>query len=291
MTDNKRKKATTASLKAMKARREPIAMITAYDYPSAKLAEQAGADIILVGDSLGMVVLGYDSTIPVTLSDMIHHTKAVSRGAPNTFIVADMPFATYHGSADRTLENAARLMQEGRAHAVKLEGGRKILDHVETCITAGIPVMGHLGLTPQSVLQIGGWKVQGRNAEQAQTLLEDALALEQAGVFAIVLEMVPQEVSEMISKRLTIPTIGIGSGRACDGQVLVYHDVLSYATPIQPSFVKQYANIGDTIRQAIEQYVADVKTRQFPEDKHAPHVDAAMLDELAAWTETRGKPS
>jgi len=286
----KQKKATTSTLKKMKGSGQPIAMITAYDYPSAKLAGQAGADIILVGDSLGMVVLGYDSTVPVTLDDMVHHSKAVSRGAPGTFIVADMPFATYHGSTDRTILNAARLMQEGRVQALKLEGGQEIIDQVQSCIRAGIPVMGHIGLTPQSVLQLGGWKVQGKSPEQARKLLDDARALERAGAFAIVLEMVPEEVAEMISSHLSIPTIGIGSGRFCDGQVLVYHDVLSYATPIQPSFVKHYANIGDEIRVAIEQYVNDVKTRQFPEERHAPHIDATTLDPMRDVSDKQGDP-
>lgn len=277
---DKRKKISTSSLKRMKTQGEPIAMITAYDYPSARLATEAGADILLVGDSLGMVVLGYDTTVPVTLEDMIHHSKAVRRGAPDAFVVTDMPFATYHGSIDRTMENAARLMQEGQATALKLEGGEEIAEHVLACTRAGIPVMGHLGLTPQSVLQLGGWKVQGKNAEQAQKMLDDALALERAGAFSIVLEMVPEEVAEMITSRLTIPTIGIGSGRFCDGQVLVYHDILSYATQIKPSFVKSYANIGQTIHEAIEAYVNEVKNKQFPEEKHAPHIDSSILDEV-----------
>lgn len=276
----KRKRVTTTSLKKMKERHEPIAMITAYDYPSAKLAEEAGADIILVGDSLGMVVLGYDSTLPVTLDDMIHHTKAVSRGADHTFIVADMPFATYHGSLDSTIQSAARLMREGRAHALKLEGGQEIIEHVRTCVHAGIPVMGHIGLTPQSVLQLGGWKVQGRSPEQAKKLLADARALEEAGAFSIVLEMVPEELTKYIAEQLTIPVIGIGSGRYADGQVLVYHDVLSYATPLSPSFVKPYANIGDTIREAIGRYIDEVKNKQFPEEQHAFHIDPSMVDTI-----------
>lgn len=277
---DKVKKNNTSTIRRMKANREPIAMITAYDYPSAKLAQEAGADILLVGDSLGMVVLGYDSTIPVTLEDMIHHSKAVTRGADQSFVVADLPFATYHGSIDRTIANAARLMQEGRVHALKLEGGAEIAEHVEACVRAGIPVMGHIGLTPQSVLQLGGWKIQGKSLEQAEKLVQDAKALEQAGAFSIVLEMVPEELAAHITEQLTIPTIGIGSGRYCDGQVLVYHDVLNYATPIKPRFVKQYADIGNTVQTAIAQYVSEVKNRQFPGEENVYHNDEGVIDQL-----------
>ena len=277
---DKVKKNNTSTIRRMKANREPIAMITAYDYPSAKLAQEAGADILLVGDSLGMVVLGYDSTIPVTLEDMIHHSKAVTRGADQSFVVADLPFATYHGSIDRTIANAARLMQEGRVHALKLEGGAEIAEHVEACVRAGIPVMGHIGLTPQSVLQLGGWKIQGKSLEQAEKLVQDAKALEQTGAFSIVLEMVPEELAAHITEQLTIPTIGIGSGRYCDGQVLVYHDVLNYATPIKPRFVKQYADIGNTVQTAIAQYVSEVKNRQFPGEENVYHNDEGVIDQL-----------
>ncbi|GFR36918.1 3-methyl-2-oxobutanoate hydroxymethyltransferase [Insulibacter thermoxylanivorax] len=277
---DKVKKLNTSTIRRMKVNREPIAMITAYDYPSAKLAQEAGADILLVGDSLGMVVLGYDSTIPVTLEDMIHHSKAVTRGADHCFVVADLPFATYHGSIDRTIANAARLMQEGRVHALKLEGGAEIAEHVEACVRAGIPVMGHIGLTPQSVLQLGGWKIQGKSLEQAEKLVQDAKALEQAGAFSIVLEMVPEELAAHITEQLTIPTIGIGSGRYCDGQVLVYHDVLNYATPIKPRFVKQYADIGSTVQTAIAQYVSEVKNRKFPGEENVYHNDEGVIDQL-----------
>jgi len=280
-------KVSTVSMRKMKASGERIAMITAYDYPSAKLAEEAGADVILVGDSLGMVVLGYDSTIPVTLDDMIHHSKAVKRGASHTFIVADMPFATYHGSIDRTIVNAARLMQEGAVHSLKLEGGREIVEHVRACVGAGMPVMGHIGLTPQSVLNIGGWKVQGRSPEQAKKLLEDALALEEAGAYAIVLEMVPEELAQLISSKLQIPTIGIGSGRYCDGQVLVYHDLLDYATPLQTKFVKKYANIGEAVKRAVGQYVEEVKGKQFPDESNVYHMDEDILDTIRDTSETK----
>lgn len=277
---------STLDLKKMKEQSEPIAMITAYDYPSAKLACEAGADIILVGDSLGMVVLGYDSTIPVTLEDMIHHTKAVTRAAAsNCFTVADMPFATYHGSLDKSLRNAAELMQTGGAAAVKLEGGQEMADTVSKFVQAGIPVMGHIGLTPQAVNTLGGFKVQGRTPEKAKKLMEDAKALENAGAFAIVLEMVPEELAAVISSELSIPTIGIGAGRGCDGQVLVYHDLLQYASPITPRFVKAYANIGELIRKGIKQYVSEVKHKQFPEEHHVFHMDANVLKPIV------GKPT
>lgn len=267
-----RKALGTVDLKKMKAESEPIAMVTAYDYPSAKLAEEAGADIIFVGDSLGMVVLGYDSTIPVTMEDMLHHTKAVARAATKSFVLADMPFASYHGSRDATLRNAARLMQEGRARAVKMEGGAEIADTVRTCVQAGIPVMGHIGLTPQAVHQLGGYRVQGRKPEEARKLQEDARALEQAGVFAIVLEMVPEELAAGITEQLSVPTIGIGAGRGCDGQVLVFHDLLDYASPVSARFVKRYARIGDNIRDGIRAYVREVKNRTFPSEEHVFHM-------------------
>ncbi|MFC0214820.1 3-methyl-2-oxobutanoate hydroxymethyltransferase [Paenibacillus chartarius] len=281
MPGEARKPATVSKLRKMKQDRQPIAMVTAYDYPSAKLAEEAGADIVLVGDSLGNVVLGYDTTIPVTLEDMLHHTKAVTRGAKQTFIVTDMPFLTYHGSIDATLQHAGRLMREGMPQALKLEGGAEIAPTVHTLTQAGIPVMGHLGLTPQSVHQIGGYKVQGKSAEQAQKLLQDALALEQAGAFAIVLELVVEDVAEWISKQLAVPTIGIGAGAGCDGQVLVFHDLLKYdAGGPAKKFVQTYANIGETIRGGIAQYVEDVKLRKFPQQKHAFQGDNETLTSL-----------
>lgn len=261
---------TITKLKNMKQEGVPISMLTAYDYPSAKLAEEAGIDLLLVGDSLGNVVLGYETTIPVTLDDMIYHTKAVVRGAAGTFIVADMPFMTSRVGVETALRSAARLMQEGGAHAVKMEGGREIADEVAACVRAGIPVMGHIGLTPQSVHQIGGYKVQGKLEQEAERLLADALALESAGAFAIVLELVTEPIAEKITNRLSIPTIGIGAGRHCDGQVLVFHDLLQYASPYREKrFVKTYADIGTTIRDAIGRYVGDVKQRAFPEQRHA----------------------
>jgi 3-methyl-2-oxobutanoate hydroxymethyltransferase len=240
-------------------------MITAYDYPSALLAQEAGIDVILVGDSLGNVVLGYDTTVPVTLDDMIYHTRAVTRAAKNSFIVADMPFMTYHGSIDTTLANIARMMREGQPQSVKMEGGREIAAAVEASIQAGVPVMGHLGLTPQSIHQLGGFIVQGKNSAQAQRLIDDAKALEQAGAYAIVLELVPDSLAAFITEQVSIPTIGIGASASCDGQVLVFHDLLQYGSAVPPKkFVKTYANIGDQIRTGISNYIQDVKTRKFP---------------------------
>lgn len=268
-------------MKKMKQDGIPLAMITAYDYPSAQLAEEAEADMLLVGDSLGNVVLGYDSTIPVTLDDMVYHTRAVARGAQNTFIVADMPFMTYHGSIDETLRNVRRLMQEGHAHAVKMEGGAEIAMAVQAIVQAGVPVLGHIGLTPQSVNQIGGYRVQGKDAKDARRLLEDAKALERAGAFGVVLELVTEEVATAITKELSIPTIGIGAGRGCDGQVLVYHDVLKYTPEYREKrFVKTYADIGTQIRNGISEYVKEVKGRSFPAKEHVFAAEEGVLDNL-----------
>ncbi|WP_239614217.1 3-methyl-2-oxobutanoate hydroxymethyltransferase [Cohnella mopanensis] len=261
---------TLPKLKAMKAQDKPIAVLTAYDYPSAMLAEEAGVDLILVGDSLGNVVLGYDTTVPVKLEDMIYHTRAVVRGAPRTMVVTDMPFATYRLGPEATLRNAAKIMQEGGGHAVKLEGGEELSEEIRLLTSAGIPVLGHLGLTPQSVLQIGGYRVQGKTDEEAEKLLRDAKALERAGAFGIVLELVTEELAAAVTQSIDIPTIGIGAGRGCDGQVLVFHDILRYGSGIRDKkMVKSYANIGDTIRTAITEYVDEVKTKAFPEEKHS----------------------
>ncbi|MFX3633452.1 MAG: 3-methyl-2-oxobutanoate hydroxymethyltransferase [Candidatus Pristimantibacillus sp.] len=264
-----KKRLTITNLKKMKQENNAISMLTAYDYPSAVLGEEAGIDVILVGDSLGNVVLGYDTTIPVTLDDMIYHTRAVARGAQHTFIVTDMPFMTYGVGRESTLRNAARIMQEGGAQALKLEGGTEIAEEVSALVTAGIPVMGHIGLTPQSVHQLGGYKVQGKLEADAKKLVEDAKALEKAGAFAIVLELVTEPLAEAISRELNIPTIGIGAGRGCDGQVLVYHDILRYSSPyIDKKMVKVYADIGTTIREAISSYVHEVKSGVFPAEEH-----------------------
>jgi 3-methyl-2-oxobutanoate hydroxymethyltransferase len=273
---------TLPRLKTMKTQNKPIVMLTAYDYPSAKLSEEAGVDVILVGDSLGNVVLGYDTTVPVKLDDMIYHTRAVVRGAPSTMIITDMPFATYRLGPEATLRNAARLMQDGGAHAVKMEGGAELADEIRLLTSAGIPVIGHIGLTPQSVHQIGGYKVQGKSSIEAEKLLQDAKALEQAGAFGIVLELVTEELAAAVTHSIGIPTIGIGAGRGCDGHVLVYHDLLRYGSGIRDKrFVKSYANIGDTIRDAITQYVDEVKTKTFPEEKHGFPLDQAAAQILS----------
>ena len=261
-------KQTTDFLK-MKESNEKMVMLTAYDYPSAKLSEQSGVDMILVGDSLGMVVLGYDSTIPVTMEDMIHHAKAVKRGAPNTFIVVDMPFMSYHLSPRDTLVNGARLMQETGAHAVKLEGGDGVFESIKALTTAGVPVVAHLGLTPQSVGVLGGYKVQGKDTKAAQKLIDDAIKVQEAGAFALVLECVPKQLAQKIQEQLTIPTIGIGAGIDCDGQVLVFHDVINYGVSRVPKFVKQYVDGNELLTWGIQSYVNEVKNKQFPTDAHS----------------------
>ena len=253
----------------MKKNKEKIVMLTAYDYPSAKLAEEAKVDMILVGDSLGMVVLGYESTVPVTVDDMIHHSKAVKRGAKNTFTVTDMPFMSYHLSIDETLKNAARIMQEGQADAVKLEGADEVIYKISALTKAGIPVVAHLGLTPQSVGVLGGYKVQGKSAQAAQQLLEDAKKCQEAGAIALVLECVPHQVGSMVTEQLTIPTIGIGAGNGTDGQVLVYHDVIQYGVERLPKFVKAYGNVNENILNALSSYVREVKDVSFPDLKHS----------------------
>ncbi|HBJ8644681.1 TPA: 3-methyl-2-oxobutanoate hydroxymethyltransferase [Listeria monocytogenes] len=254
---------------AMKENGEKITMITAYDYPSAKNVEQAEADMILVGDSLGMVVLGYDSTVPVTIDDMIHHTKAVKRGAPDTFVVTDMPFMTYHGSVDETIQNARKIIQESGAHAVKLEGAGEVVNKIARLTEAGAPVVAHLGLTPQSVGLTGSYKVRAKSAQEAQELMDNALAVEAAGAIALVLEAIPRQLAEKVSKALSIPTIGIGAGVETDGQVLVYHDIIGYGISRRAKFVKAYADIDERIEPALASYVKEVKAATFPEVKHS----------------------
>jgi 3-methyl-2-oxobutanoate hydroxymethyltransferase len=252
----------------MKRDGEKIVMLTAYDYPSARLAEEAGVDVILVGDSLGMVVLGYDSTVPVTMADMIHHSRAVRRGARDTFVVTDMPFLTYQVSPAQALENAGRLVQEGGCEAVKVEGGEEIAPQVAAMVRAGIPVCGHVGLTPQSATALSGYKVQGRTAEAAAKLLRDVLALEEAGAFMIVLECIPVQVAELLTGRLSVPTIGIGAGAACDGQVLVYHDTLGLFDRFTPKFVKKFETLGAKAKDAIAAYAGEVRAGVFPGPEH-----------------------
>ena len=260
---------TTTHLVKMKKTAEKIVMITAYDYPTACLVDEAGVDVVLVGDSLGMVILGYETTLPVTLDDMIHHTRAVVRGVNRALVASDMPFLTYQtGSAD-ALRNAGRLVQEAGAQAVKLEGGMDVCPQVRALVSAGIPVIGHLGLTPQSIHVLGGYKPQGCDEESARKLLEDAEALEQAGAFCLVLECVPEALAARVTARLTIPTVGIGAGVHCDGQVLVLHDMLGIAGKVQPRFVKQYAHLGESIRKAVSQYAEEVRSQKFPGPEHS----------------------
>jgi 3-methyl-2-oxobutanoate hydroxymethyltransferase len=262
-------KITVSVLREKKAQGLKITMVTAYDYPSARMVEEAGLDMILVGDSLGNAVLGYENTLPVTMDEMVHHTRAVCRGTRHTFVVADLPFLSYHVSVEQAILNAGRLVKEGGAQAVKLEGGKERLEVIKRIIAAEIPVMGHLGLTPQSIHQFGGFKVQGKNKEQAEKLLADALLLEEAGVFALVLECVPAPLAAMITEKLSIPTIGIGAGSGCDGQVLVWHDLLGITQDLKPRFVKNYAHLHDDITGALKQYKAEVEKGQFPAAEHS----------------------
>ena len=273
-------KLTTVKLSELKQEQRKIVMLTAYDYPTARVAEEGGADVILVGDSLGMVVLGYDSTLPVTVDDMIHHTKAVLRGARQTLVVTDMPFLSYHISTPEAVRNAGRLIQEGQADAVKLEGGREILEQVQAIVRAGIPVCGHLGLQPQMVNQLGGYKVQGKDLDTARRIYEDALALQEAGCFAIVLECVPAPLAKLISERLTIPTIGIGAGEECDGQVLVIHDMLGITDRYLPKFAKKYAELFTAMSSAVNSYATDVRDSQFPGPEHRFKMADDVLEKL-----------
>jgi 3-methyl-2-oxobutanoate hydroxymethyltransferase len=276
---------TIADVGAIKQRGEKVVMLTAYDFPSARIAEEAGVDMILVGDSLGMVVLGYESTVPVTIEDMLHHTKAVVRGSQRALVVADLPFMSYQTSVEDAMRNAGRLLQEGGAQAVKLEGGVHMAETVRRLTQIGIPVMGHIGLTPQAINQLSGYKVQGRTPEAAERLLEDAIALQQAGAFAVVLETIPAPLAELISRRLRIPTIGIGAGAGCDGQVQVWHDLLTYQTTFMPKHmprhVKQYANVGEVMRAAIEQYAAEVRSGAFPTTRESFQMPREVLAELS----------
>jgi len=261
-----RAKITAPAIVALKRKGEPIAVVTAYDFPTARFADQAGVEIVLVGDSLGTVVLGYDSTLPVTMEDMLHHTRAVSRAKPSALVVGDMPFMSYQVSTEQAVANAGRLVQEGGADAIKLEGGARVVTAVQRIVEAGIPVMGHLGLTPQSVLAFGGYKVQARGEADQERLIEDGRALEAAGCFSLVLEGIPARLGATVSRELHIPTIGIGAGVQCDGQVLVTHDLLGLYLGHTPKFVRRYAELGDATRDAFARYVADVKARRFPSD-------------------------
>jgi 3-methyl-2-oxobutanoate hydroxymethyltransferase len=273
---------TVSEIKEMKQRKEKIPMLTAYDYITAKVVDAAGIPLILVGDSLGMVMLGYETTIPVTMNEMIHHTKAVVRGAQNALIVGDMPFMTYHISVSDALYNAGRFIQEGGAQAVKLEGGEVVAEKVRRLVDCGIPVMGHIGLTPQSIYQLGGYKVQGKTPEVAKKLLQDARILEEAGAFSIVLECVPAPLAQLITQRVSIPTIGIGAGVGCDGQVQVISDMLGLFTDFVPKHAKQYAKLAEEMKRAVTDYIAEVKSEGFPTVKQSYTMDESILSELIA---------
>ena len=273
---------TINEIKEMKQKKEKIPMLTAYDYMTARMIDEAGMPLILVGDSLGMVMLGYESTIPVTMEDMIHHTKAVVRGSKKALVVGDMPFMTYHISMSDALDNAARFIQEGGAQAVKLEGGEVVAETVRRLVACGIPVMGHIGLTPQSVHQLGGFKVRGKGLEEARKLLSDARLLEQAGAFAIVLECTPGPLSALISQKLAIPTIGIGAGPDCDGQVQVISDLLGLYTEFVPKHAKQYARLAGEIKTAVSTYAAEVKSGSFPTAEQSYAMDDSLMEQLKA---------
>lgn len=279
-------KISVKTLHSKKLRGEAISFLTAYDFPTAVALDRSGVDGILVGDSLGMVVLGYDNTIPVTMQEMLHHCRAVSRGASRAHLVGDMPFMSYQVSTAEALRNAGILLQKGGMDAVKLEGGRDRIPAIKAIISAGIPVMGHLGLTPQSVHQLGGWKVQAKSTEAARTLIEDALLLEDAGCYALVLEAIPTEVADLISKRLSIPVIGIGAGVGCDGQILVTHDLLGLFDRFTPSFVKKYADLFSEMERAFREYIADVKERRFPATEHVNSMDPQAFRDLVRDIDT-----
>jgi 3-methyl-2-oxobutanoate hydroxymethyltransferase len=271
---------TINQIREMKQKGERIVMLTAYDYSTAKIIDEAGVPLILVGDSLGMVVLGYETPIPVTMDVMIHHTKAVVRGTSQALIIGDMPFMTYHVSVEDAMRNAARFIQEAGAQAVKLEGGITVAEKVRRIVECGIPVMGHIGLTPQSVHQLGGLKVQAKSLEAAKSLIEDALALEQAGAFSIVLEAIPYKLAALVTEKVSVPTIGIGAGPHCDGQVQIINDILGSFTDFVPKHAKQYAKLADIMSSAITQYSDEVKSGQFPTEKHSFIIDEAVLAEL-----------
>ncbi len=273
-------KNSAVTFKNAKKNGEHLTMLTAYDYSTAKLMDETGINGILVGDSLGNVILGYEDTISVTMEDMIHHGVAVARGTKNALVVIDMPFMSYQTSVYDALVNAGRLMKEGRAGAVKLEGGKNICPQIEAITKAGIPVMGHLGLTPQAINAFGGFKVQGKTQEAAEQLLEDALAVEKAGAFALVLECVPRKLADIITEKLTIPTIGIGAGNGCDGQILVYQDLLGMFSDFTPKFVKKYANVGEIMKDAFSAYIEDVKQGAFPEKKHEYDIADEVIEKL-----------
>ena len=273
-------KNTVVTFREAKLNKEKLTMLNAYDYSTAQAVDNSGINGILVGDSLGMVMLGYEDTLSVTMEDMIHHTKAVARGAKNSLVVADMPFMSYQTSVYDAVFNAGRLIKEGRAQAVKLEGGVEVADHIEVIVKASIPVMGHIGLTPQSVNAFGGFKVQGKSEEAAKKLIEDALAVERAGAFAVVMEGVPSKLAAIVTEKLSIPTIGIGAGDKCDGQILVYQDMLGMFNDFTPKFVKKYENLGDRMRNAFATYIEEVKNGSFPSEEHGFKIDEEVIEKL-----------
>ena len=275
-----RKKMTIADLRQKKETGRKITMVTAYDYPTAQIADQAEIDTILVGDSLGMVVLGYDTTVPVTVDEMIHHCKAVSRGAKGSFIVGDMPFLSYQVSSEKAIENAGRFIKEAGCDSVKLEGGQEVAPVVRRIVDAGIPVCAHIGLTPQTATKLSGFRVQGKDAESARELIADALALEEAGAFMIVMECIPDLLAARITRSITIPTIGIGAGKECDGQVLVYHDLVGLFERFTPKFVKQYVKLAPQIREALESYRKEVEGGLFPGPEHSFAMSAEEAKKL-----------
>lgn len=273
-------KNTIITFKQSKQQERKISMLTAYDYSTAKLMDEAGINAILVGDSLGNVVLGYEDTLSVTMEDMIHHGAAVARGAKNAMVVVDMPFMSYQASVYDAVVNAGRLMKEGRASAVKLEGGKEVCPQVKAVTEAGIPVMGHLGLTPQSINALGGHRVQGKTQQAAQKLLDDARALQEAGAFAVVLECVPEKLADKVTKELEIPTIGIGAGSGCDGQVLVYQDMLGMFSDFTPKFVKKFANVGQVMKEAFKSYIDEMQQGSFPSQEHCYSIDDDIIEKL-----------
>ena len=273
-------KNTAATLMAQKQSGEKITMLTAYDYTTARIMDECGVNSILIGDSLGMVMLGYENTLPVTMEDMIHHTAAVARGAENAFIVADMPFMSYQTGVRDAVINAGRLVKEGGAHAVKLEGGAAVCEQIRAIVDASIPVVAHLGLTPQSVNAFGGYKVQGKSLERAQELIDDALKIQEAGACAVVLECVPAKLAELITSKLTIPTIGIGAGAGCDGQVLVYQDMLGLNTGHTAKFVKIFAEAGALMREGIKAYIDETNAGVFPAEEHTYKIDDEIIEKL-----------
>ena len=284
-------KNTAATFAAAKAKGEKLSMLTAYDYSTAKLEDESGINGILVGDSLGNVVLGYEDTVSVTMEDMIHHGAAVARGAKNALVVVDMPFMSYEVTVEEAVRNAGRLMKEGRAGAVKLEGGVRVAEQIRAIVKAGIPVMGHIGLTPQSINVFGGFKVQGKSEEAARALLADAKAVEEAGAFAVVIEAVPAALAQMITDAVSIPTIGIGAGAGCDGQILVYQDMLGMFSDFTPKFVKRYANVGEVMREAFVNYAAEVASGAFPTEEHTYKIKDDVLEKLdeRKWRGARRK--